>query len=104
MTMNSGSGAEMSGLVPGATAAARAARLAGALAELSVTRLELAPSDSEPRILRAREADLPREIVAIGSGRVTPAGLQASFEITPEQIVWRAYSPEAAAALRARLK
>ncbi len=98
------SSAEMSGLVPGATAMVRATRLAGALAELSITRLELAPTGGAPIVLRAREADLPREIVAIVSGRLTPAGLDASFQITPEQISWTAYSAEAAAALRARLR
>jgi hypothetical protein len=107
MMMNNPSGPSVStplaGLVPGASSLARAARLAGALAELSITRLELAPDGGQPRVLRSRETDLPREIVALSRGRITPAGLDALFVIAPDRIQWTAFTPEAAKLIQARL-
>jgi len=98
---SSGAPSQMVGTVPGATPLARATRLAGALAEMSITRLELAPEGGAPRVLRARETDLPREIAAMQRGRLTPAGLEAAFIISPDHIEWTAFTAEAAGVLRA---
>lgn len=100
---SSGGPVQMAGAVPGSTPLARATRLAGALAELSITRLELAPDGAAARVLRARETDLPREIAELQRGRVTPAGLDAAFVISPDRIDWTAFTPVAARLLQARL-
>jgi len=86
----SGSG----GLVPGESAEARAAALAGALAELGVTRLVLRSGRGEA-VLAARRCDLPGLLAGVGVGTLVVDEPAMRFDVRADRIEWWAARPGA---------
>jgi hypothetical protein len=96
------------GIITGPDTLARATRLAGCLAELGVTRLDLrAGYDTRP--MEARRTNLPGEIAramhaAPGSSiQVLADSLGAVFEFTPDGASWTCGDPHLAHRLREKL-
>lgn len=87
--------------VPGNTLADQAVRAAGALAELSITELIMAPNS----ILQTRITDLPGVLVNAAIGvRLTARALELTIEKQARGLVWSSDNPEHAAAFAAALK
>ena len=86
--------------VPGNSLAEQAARVAGALAELSITELVLAPDS----ILQTRITDLPSVLVNAATGvRITARTLELTIEKRARGLVWCSDNPDHAAAFAAAL-
>jgi hypothetical protein len=96
------------GIITGPDTRSRATRLAGCLAELGVTRLELR-AGYETRPLEARRTNLPGEVSramedsAGSSIEVLAGSLGAVFEFTPEGASWTCGDPLVAQRLRDKL-
>jgi hypothetical protein len=93
----------LDGRVPGADAADRARRLAGALAELGATRLILESADGASRELAARTTDLPGIILASPGSVLASVALGLEIRIRPDALVWRARDQPAAELFRTAL-
>jgi hypothetical protein len=72
--------------ITGATAWERAVTLAGLLAELGEKRVVL-EAGGLVRELRARETDLPAELVRLGRGVLVAPTVGVRFAVTPEGII-----------------
>jgi hypothetical protein len=94
----------LDGRVPGADAAERARRLAGALAELGAARLILEAPDGASRELAARTTDLPGIILASSGSALASVALGLTIQIRPDALLWRARDQPAAELFRAALE
>ena len=92
----------MTGDVPGRDARERAVRLAGALAEMGVTRL-VVEAGWVSREVRARETDLPEVVLRSLGAVIASPELGIEVEIGSERLVWRARDEAAAAMMGAAL-
>lgn len=94
------------GMIGGATPAERATRLAGALAEMSQTRLVLHVGGAEVE-LQARVTNLPGvlmdEVSRRGEARVEAPALGAAFTLTQDGGTWECGDASVAERLRAKL-
>lgn len=77
------------GRVEGASAAERAAALAGMLAEQGVRRVRLRTSAGEVE-LRARKCDLPGILLRAGSATIMVDSPAMRIEVKPDSIEWSA--------------
>lgn len=97
---------EVRGMIGGATPGERAVRLAGALAEMSQTRLVLHVGGAEVE-LQARVTNLPGvlvdEVTRRGGARVEAPALGAVFTLSAEGGTWACGDAHVAERLRAKL-
>jgi hypothetical protein len=93
----------LSGQVPGGGARERAVRLAGALAELGVTRLVFQRPGDQPRELAARTTNLPGLILEAADGVLSAPALGLEVRIRADRLVWLATDERRAAAMREAL-
>ncbi|MFO0832707.1 MAG: hypothetical protein U0637_12805 [Phycisphaerales bacterium] len=95
------------GVIAGATSQERAVRLAGALAEMSQTRLLLRIGGAEVEVA-ARVTNLPGalvdEITRVGQVQLSAPGIGAAFELTPDSGSWECGEPSVAEQLRRKLQ
>lgn len=93
------------GIIPGDTPLARATALAGALAELSQTRLILAVNGAEVEVA-ARVTNLPgvlaEEVERCSEAHVAAPALGATFRITTTDAHWECADPHVAEQLQSK--
>lgn len=95
------------GAVHGSTPTEAATRLAGALAELGETRIDVQRPGAPARRLDARRTDLPVEVAALarcGGGTLTCVTLGVSIDVRVDRLEWRADNPDTAHRLSEALR
>ncbi|MFM9996716.1 MAG: hypothetical protein ACKVU4_13065 [Phycisphaerales bacterium] len=95
------------GVVSARTLAEAGVRLAGALAELGETVIEVHRAGETARRLEARRADLPGEIVALagaGGGTLSCGTLGATIVVGADRVRWQAEDPATGRRLSAALR